>query len=83
MSKETSAFWKGAGIGLLTPVLVASGAAAGAFPIMIALGVWHHEIDPRVPALGFWPVLGLSWGFGALVSKVRAKYQFGDKTKVG
>lgn len=45
-------------------------------PVMLALGVWHLEIDPRVPALGYWPVLVILWGFGALLGKVKAKREF-------
>jgi hypothetical protein len=83
MSQSTEmrkAFWRGIGAAVATPLLIVSGAVMGSWPIMIALGIWHLEIDSRVPALGFWPVLGLSWGLGALVSKVRTKYDFG---KVG
>lgn len=66
---------------MATPLLIAFGAFAGSFPIMIGLGIWHNEINPNVPALGFWPVLGISWGAGAIVSKVRTKYDFGLKNK--
>lgn len=66
---------------LATPFLVAFGAIAGSFPIMLALGVWHHEIDPRVPALGYWPTVLLSWGLGSMVTKFRAKYNFGKTGK--
>jgi hypothetical protein len=43
-------------------------------PVMVALGIWHLEIDPRVPALGYWPTLGILWGLGALLAKVKAKW---------
>jgi hypothetical protein len=43
-------------------------------PVMVALGIWHLEIDPRVPALGYWPVLGILWGLGALLMKVKSKW---------
>lgn len=76
-----AAFWRGIGAAVATPLLIVSGAIMGSWPVMIGLGIWHHEIDPRVPALGFWPVLGISWGFGALVSKVRTKYDFGKFKK--
>jgi len=75
------AFWRGLLGGFLLPVLVAVGALTGALPIMLALGVWHAEVDSRVPALGFWPVFVISWGFGSLVTKVRAKYNFSDVGK--
>lgn len=78
-TENRKAFWRGIGIAVATPMMIAFGALAGSFPIMIALGVWHHEVDPSVPALGFWPVLGISWGAGAVVSKVRTKYDFGTK----
>ena len=73
------AFWRGIGAAVATPFLIAFGAFAGSFPIMIALGIWHNEVNPSVPALGFWPVLGISWGAGAIVSKVRTKYDFAKK----
>lgn len=46
----------------------------GPIPVMIALGVWHLEIDSRVPALGYWPTLGIMWGLGALLAKVKSKW---------
>lgn len=58
---------------LVTPFLVAFGAFAGAFPIMIGLGIAHSEVDPRIPALGFWPILGMSWGLGVLIGKFKTK----------
>jgi hypothetical protein len=73
------AFWKGLLGGFMIPVLVAVGAVTGALPIMLALGVWHAEIDERVPALGFWPVFVISWGLGSLITKFRHKYDFSGK----
>ncbi len=78
-SEAERKFWKGVWGGFLIPVLVAVGAITGALPIMLALGVWHAEIDSRVPALGFWPVFVLSWGLGSLITKIRAKYDFTGK----
>lgn len=75
-------FRRGVVAGLLSPFLVAFGGFWGSFPIMIGLGVWHHEIDSRVPALGFWPVLGISWGLSAVVTKFRVKYNFGKVDKL-
>lgn len=81
LPRENAAFWRGILFALSMPFLVAFGALAGSLPIMIGLGIWHNEIDPRVPALGFWPVLGISWGLGSLISKIRSKYDFSQKGK--
>lgn len=80
-AENRGTFWRGIGVAVATPFLIAFGALAGSFPVMIALGVWHHEVNPGVPALGFWPVLGISWGAGAVISKFRAKYDFTGKKK--
>lgn len=72
-------FWKGVLAGLTVPFLVAFGAFTGAFPIMLALGVANHEISDSIPALGFWPVVLLSWGLGSLITKFRHKYDFNPK----
>jgi hypothetical protein len=60
-------------VAVTVPVLIAFGALTGSFPIMIGLGIVHAEVWPRVPALGFWPVLGISWGLSALISKFKTK----------
>ena len=75
------AFWRGIGAAVATPALIVFGALMGSLPIMVALGILHAEVSATVPALGFWPVLGISWGLGALISKFRTKYDFGKGTK--
>lgn len=63
--------WADTGLLLIRSLVVLFGAP---LPVMVALGIWHLEIDARVPALGYWPVLGLLWGLGALLARVRAKW---------
>jgi hypothetical protein len=62
-------------------VIGAASAVLGTLPIMIGLGIWHHEIDERVPALGFWPVLGLSWALSALAAKFTTKMPSSEKKR--
>lgn len=69
-----------AGWGAAVPFMVAFGALTGAWPIMIALGILHHEVHQAIPPLGFWPVMGISWGLGALLTKFK-KYQLPRESK--
>jgi hypothetical protein len=71
VTKEQKDRWAGTGKLLLRGL---AGVFITPVPVMVALGIWHLEIDSRVPALGYWPTLGILWGLGALLGKVKAKW---------
>lgn len=56
---------------LAAPFVLFFAAVMSALPLMLGLGVAHAELTPRIPALGFWATLVLSWALGTLVSKFK------------
>lgn len=45
---------------LLPAVIVAAVAPLNGLALMLLMGVLHHEISPTVPAIGFWPSVGIA-----------------------
>jgi len=64
--------------GMLPPFLFAGYVLVINYPLMIALGVAHHDISRTIPALGFWPTYAVSVGLNLLIMKFKM-----EKVKIG
>jgi hypothetical protein len=59
------------GFVVLLFVLGVPSALVSALPVMLALGVLHHDVTTAVPALGYWAVVVLLWGLAVAVAYLR------------
>lgn len=64
-------------MGAASPFIFAFYALAMNWPLMLALGVAHHDIDSHIPALGFWPTYAVSVGLNLIIQKFKI-----DKVKI-
>lgn len=60
----------GAALGVAVVLFAAGFALAGAFPVMIAMGILHSYWH-GVPAFGFWATLVLLWALAVVASRLQ------------